>query len=414
MFNPDLTAKGKSRINATISGTLTDPALNGTLELHEGSFYLADLTNGIDHAEGVIRFDRNRATVQQFTAQSGGGTLSITGFISFGQGAPVIYRLIASARDVRVRSNGVSVSFDADLRYSGTNQSSTLAGNLTVIKAAFNPSTDVGSLFAFTSGPVAIPRDDDGFLHHVRLEVNIQSSPGLQLTTSLSQDVQADIDLRLRGTPDRPAVLGRSSVNEGQIQFFGNKYTINRGEVNFFNPLKIQPELDLSLQTQARGVTINITISGTLEKLNVSYRSDPPLQSSEIISLLATGKAPDLTSSSAGAQTVAQNSALATGANTILGSAMSPTSGRLERFFGVTHLKIDPMLQGIENVPQARLTLEQQISKQITVTYVTNLSRTSEQIFRLEWALNREYSLIAIRDESGLFGIDVQYKRRFK
>ena len=93
---------------------------------------------------------------------------------------------------------------------------------------------------------------------------------------------------------------------------------------------------------------------------------------------------------------------------------MSPVSSRLQRFFGVTHLKIDPMLQGIENVPQARLTLEQQISRQITITYVTNLSRTAEQIFRFEWALSREYSLIAIRDENGLFGVDVQYKRRFK
>ena len=80
----------------------------------------------------------------------------------------------------------------------------------------------------------------------------------------------------------------------------------------------------------------------------------------------------------------------------------------------MTHLKIDPMLQGVENVPQARLTLEQQISRQVTITYVTNLSRTAEQIFRLEWALNREYSLVAVRDENGLFGVDIQYKKRFK
>jgi translocation and assembly module TamB len=45
---------------------------------------------------------------------------------------------------------------------------------------------------------------------------------------------------------------------------------------------------------------------------------------------------------------------------------------------------------------------------------VTNLSRTAEQIYRLEWALNREYSLVAIRDVNGLFGVDVLYKRRFK
>ena len=72
------------------------------------------------------------------------------------------------------------------------------------------------------------------------------------------------------------------------------------------------------------------------------------------------------------------------------------------------------MLQGIENVPQARVTLEQQISRQVTITYVTNLSRTSQQIFRFEWALSREYSLVAIRDENGLFGVDLQYKKGFK
>ena len=72
------------------------------------------------------------------------------------------------------------------------------------------------------------------------------------------------------------------------------------------------------------------------------------------------------------------------------------------------------MLQGVEDVPQARLTLEQPISRQVTITYVTNLSRTAEQIFRLEWALNREYSLVAIRDENGLFGVDIQYKKRFE
>jgi len=68
----------------------------------------------------------------------------------------------------------------------------------------------------------------------------------------------------------------------------------------------------------------------------------------------------------------------------------------------------------VEDVPQARLTLEQQISRQVTITYVTNLSRTAEQIFRFEWALNREYSLVAVRDENGLFGVDIQYKKRFK
>lgn len=414
LFEPTLQAKGITRMNATITGPVSAPSVTGTLEVQDSSVYLDGFTNGLDHANGLVRFDRNRATIQRFTAESGGGRVSAGGFVGFGGGTPLSYRLQVAADAVRFRYNGVSITSNADLRYTGTSEKSLLSGNVIVTKAAFNPNTDVGNLFAANSHPVATPSTENGFLHRIRLEVDVQSASTLELTTSLSQDVQAEIDLRLHGTPDRPIVLGRFSVNQGQIQFFGSKYTINRGEVNFVNPVKIEPVLDLDLQTQARGVTVNVTISGTLDKLNISYRSDPPLQSSEIIALLATGRTPDATSGLAGSQTTNQNSTIAAGANTILGSAISPVSGRLQRFFGITHLKIDPMLQGIENVPQARVTLEQQISRQVTITYVTNLSRTSQQIFRFEWALSREYSLVAIRDENGLFGVDLQYKKGFK
>lgn len=412
-FDGNVESTGTSNINATVKGTIFDPSVNGVVAITGASLYTGDLSNGLDHANGVIRFDNKRATIQRFTARSGGGRVDVTGLMTFGESAPPVFRLNANARNVRVRYNGVSVTFDSNLKYTGTFQSSMLSGNVTVTKAAFNPSTDVGNLFASYSAPPAVASPHNSYLHSVQLEIAIQSSPSLQLTTSLSQDVQAEIDLHLRGTPDKPALLGRCSVNEGQIQFFGNRYSINRGDVSFFNPLKIEPVLDLDLQTQASGVVINITISGTIEKLNVSYRSDPPLQPNDIVALLATGKTPNVTTSYATNQ-LSRNAVLAVGANTILGSAISPVSSRLQRFFGVTHIKIDPMVQGIEDVPQARLTMEQQISPQVSITYVTNLSRTAEQIFRLEWALNREYSVIAIRDENGLFGVDIQYKKRFK
>ena len=98
-----------------------------------------------------------------------------------------------------------------------------------------------------------------------------------------------------------------------------------------------------------------------------------------------------------------------------LGSALTaPVTSRLQRFFGVSRLKIDPQLTGVENIPQARLTLEQQISKDITLTYITNLARTQEQIYRIQWDINKEWSAIAVREENGVFGIDFQYRKRFK
>jgi translocation and assembly module TamB len=414
LLDPNLRSAGIASVHASVAGALTDPAVNGSLDVRDASFSSATYPNGLNHANGVIRFDRNRATIQNLTAETGGGKIAMTGFATFGGGAPMLYRLEADASDVRLRHNGVSVTFNADLHYTGTSQKSLFSGDVTVTKAAFNPNTDIGNLFVEGLSAGMDPANANAFLQNVRLEIDVESAPSLELATSLGRNVEAEINLRLRGTPDRPALLGSVSLNEGQIQLFGNKYTINRGEVNFSNPVKIEPTFDLDLQTQARGVTVNITITGPMDKLNVSYRSDPPLQSSDIIALLATGRTPGQTSTLSGSQGSATAPLLATGASDLLGSAISPNSSRLQRFFGVTHLKIDPMLQGVEDVPQARLTLEQPISRQVTITYVTNLSRTAEQIFRLEWALNREYSLVAIRDENGLFGVDIQYKKRFK
>jgi translocation and assembly module TamB len=231
----------------------------------------------------------------------------------------------------------------------------------------------------------------------------------------LSEDVEAEIDLRLRGTPNHPVVLGNISANQGDIKLFGTKYSINRGEVNFVNPVKLEPVLDLDLQTQARGITVDITVSGTLNKLNINYRSDPPLQPRDIVALLTVGRTPNIASNVANVQPANDVGSLQSGANTVLGQAISPASNRLSKLFGITNIKIDPFVQGIiTNTPQGRLTVEQQMSQNITITYVTNLSQTSEQIFRFEWALSRQYSVIALRDDNGEFGIDIQFKKRFK
>ena len=144
------------------------------------------------------------------------------------------------------------------------------------------------------------------------------------------------------------------------------------------------------------------------------------MQTGEILALLTVGRSPDVgaqaSSGIAGSQTVQkQGGFLESGANTLLGQAIAaPVSDRLQRFFGVSRLKIDPQLTGFDGTPQARLTLEQQVSRDITLTFVTNLTKTQQQIVSIEWDVNKQWSVVAVRDENGIFGIDFLYKKRFK
>jgi translocation and assembly module TamB len=414
-FDRELVASGSANIAASIRGTLRQPQLAGTMRLQNASFYVTDVPNGIDEANGVIRFDQNRATiVDTITAKTGGGQLSLSGYVGLA-GGQAQYRLAAHLEGVRVRyPEGVSTTASADLNFTGTTAQSTLSGTVSVQRVSFNPRADVGGLLASSANPVSTPPTPNPFLRGMQLNVRIETVPNIQLQTSYTTELEAQADLRLRGTAARPVLSGRVNVDRGEIRFFGTRYTINRGDVNFFNPVKIEPVVDLDLETTVRAIVVNISISGTPQKLNVSYRSDPPLQPNEIIALLAVGRTPGTSSTLASSQTVQPNF-LASGTNSLLGQALSaPVSGRLQRFFGVSRLKIDPMLTGINAVPQARLTVEQQISKAITLTYITNLAQVNQQIVRVEWDLNRDWSLIAVREENGAFGVDFLYKKRFR
>ncbi|MDQ2777529.1 MAG: translocation/assembly module TamB domain-containing protein [Acidobacteriota bacterium] len=414
IFDPNLQSAGQSLLKVSIGGTFDHPSVDGTIDVRGGSLFVKNFTNGLSNVNGTIRFNRDRATIQKLTAETGGGELGLTGFVSLGARGTAIYNLQASATNVRVRYTGASVTANGRLELTGNSQNGLLSGRVTVSRIIIGQNADLGNMLASTVSPASPPGNDKDLINGLLLDLRVQSSPNLQISTDLSQDVEADIDLRVRGTAAHPILLGSISANQGEIKVFGAKYSINRGDITFVNSVKIEPVLDLDLQTQTRGITVDITISGTLNKMNMNYRSDPPLQPKDIIALLTVGQAPSTTANPSNINANTDVIALQAGANTVLGQAISPASNRLSKLFGITNIKIDPLVQGITNTPQARLTLEQQISRDITVTYITNLAQTSEQIFRFEWALNRQFSVVAVRDDNGEFGIDFQYKKRFR
>jgi translocation and assembly module TamB len=103
------------------------------------------------------------------------------------------------------------------------------------------------------------------------------------------------------------------------------------------------------------------------------------------------------------------------GASAVLGQAVAnPVSGRLQRLFGVSKLKIDPQILGASNTAQATLTLQQQITRDLTFTYIQQVTQSNPQAVRIEWAINPQWSAVAQRDVNGIFDLDVFYKRRFR
>jgi translocation and assembly module TamB len=412
--SPDLTSSGDLAINAAVRGSYTSPDISGNAQLQKGNFHYAEFSNGLTNANAVIAFSGRRATIQSFHGESGGGKVDATGFAAL-TGGLLAFRLEAKTQDVRVRyPAGVSTVSDSDLTLSGTSQRSQLSGTVTIRRITITPRSDISTILESSAEPMRTPAASSGALASMNLDVQIETAPDVAFQTSVAQSIEADANLRLRGTAINPAVLGRINITQGVMDFLGNKYTINQGSVSFFNPSRIEPILNIDLETKARGVEVTLTVSGPINKLNMSYRSDPPLQWADIVALLATGRTP--TDPTLAIRDTGESQNLQElGASALIGQAIAnPVSGNLQRFFGVSRIKIDPQLVGITGNPGARLTIEQQVTPDLLFTYISDVSSTSTQLIQVEWDFSRRWSAILTREENGYVGVDFAFKKRFK
>jgi translocation and assembly module TamB len=374
-----------------------------------------DLPNGISNANGVVELRGTRAVMQNLTAESGGGKLTLSGFASYA--GNLRFALNVRAAKVRVRvQEGVSVVASADVKLAGTSPSGSATGTVTLDELNYAPRTDLGSILTRAAPPVQTATTPLPLLDNMKLDVRVRTSPSMRVQASLAQNIQTDADIRVRGMASQPAVLGRVNLNEGQLVFFGSTYTIDSGAISFFNPVRIEPVLNLSLETKTKGVGVVLTVTGPVDNMQLTYTSDPPLPFQEIIALLSTGQTPTsdptilANQPTPPSQTFEQK-----GETAIVSQAVAnPVSSRLQRVFGVSQLKIDPTFAGASQLPTAQLTLQQQITQKLTFTYVSALDDPNSMLIRADWALNEQWSAEATRDQNGIVSVSLLYKKQFR
>src|SRR5436190_7957656 len=280
-----------------------------------------------------------------------------------------------------------------------------------VTKLAMTPGFDFGAYLDRSQGSALPPTNR--LLNRIRLDVHIVTTPELQMQTA-SVRLSGDADLHLRGTAGKPVIIGRADIIEGEVYFNGTKYRLERGDVTFVNPVTTTPVLDLQMSTRVRDYDVTVNLNGELSKLNVKYRSEPPLPEADVVALLALGRTRE---ESAQMQQSGQSALSQEASNAILSEALNATvSNRVQRLFGVSRIKIDPQGLSTETNPARgpQVTIEQQVAGNLTLTYSTNVSQASQQIIQVEYNVSRNVSVVGVRDQNGVVSIDVRIRQRKK
>ena len=414
-FGPEIYSSGSVTLGANIGGTAASPDVTGRIQLQKASFNMLSLPNGLSNTTGTIAFTGSEALIQNVTGQSGGGKVTISGVVAYG-GPQMQFHVQATANRVHIEyPPTITTTANASLALNGTSTSSLLTGRLTITDVALHEGADIGNVLTAAASPPSSSGAVGGPLAGMRLDVRVVTTPGAQFRTTLTENLQADANATLLGTLNSPGMIGRVTVTEGDVVFFGNKYTINQGTITFSDANRINPILNVALGTTVQGIDVTITVNGPVDQMKLTYNSDPPLQFQQIVMLLAASSTPTTDPVLAAHSPVApQQSLEQSGASAVLGTAIaSPVAGRLQRLFGITRLGIDPQIVGTTNTAQTTLTIQQQINPQITFTYIEDVSQSNPEIIRAEWDISPHYMAMAERDINGEVIVDLFYKRRF-
>jgi translocation and assembly module TamB len=389
-FDPDILSSGKVEFTVAAGGRTGKPSLTGRVKFDQVNAAMDGIPNGLSSLNGTLVFNEDRLEVENLTAMTGGGQLKIGGFLTYRNG--VYADLTATGDVVRVRLNGLSATGNTSLRLQGGPESLLLSGNVLVTRFGMGPEMDFAAFAA--AGGVSTPPNPNDASNKIRLDVHVTSSPQLDFQNSYAK-LAGTVDLTVRGTVAEPTILGRIQITDGSATFAGTKYELQRGNIYFSNPVRIDPTIDVNATARVETYDITVGLQGTMSNLKAAYRSDPPLSEADIFALLALGR--NSTSSA------------------LLGGALNETVGnRIGKLFGGGSVKIDPAFVGTLGNSAARITVQQQVNRQLSVTYATNVNYTAQQLLQAQYDLTPNESIVATRDESGVYSVVFKIRKRYK
>jgi hypothetical protein len=425
-FVADVRSSGTANLSAVLEGPLADPVVTGRLALTNGRIRHFALPHALENLDGDVRFDSRGVTLDGLTGRLGGGDVKFGGRVDKEGYLPGRLDVTMSGRDMRLRfPEGMRSLVDADLTLQGTPQNALLSGLVTVRDAVYREAFGTtGSLFDLSGEQALAPAAASEALP-VRLNLRVTAPSTLQVQIRTLRLV-ANAELEVRGTIDRPVLLGRAEIDRGEALYEGKRYLITRGTIDFNNPTRIEPFLDIEAETRIRvpqeTYRVTLRVTGPLAQLNVSFDSDPPLGEVEILALIFSDVAPGATAElrQYGEITPQERLFRERAARALTDVVSSEVSRVVEEAFGVDAFQITPSLQdpnaqssrGLD--PGMRLTVLKRLSERLYLTYSRSLSSsTRDQVILLEFDQSDRLSWILWRNEDGIYALDWRIRKTF-
>ena len=408
---PSTTWSGEAEVAANLVGDWEHPSISGYVDLNQGALSFREFPHAFGDIQGRVLFDNRTVRLQGLEARFGGAPVSLTGSLSLTGLRPDSFELRAGGNGLRLRyPQGLIATVDANLSLTGTASGQVLAGRIEVQEATWTREYDIAAgILGSRDGMELVEPSVDPTFPDLRLDVSVVAPNSLKVRNSIAT-IDGGAEFQLRGTFDRPALLGRAQAARGEVFLLGQRYNILSGKVEFVDPSSIKPFFDLAAEARVRSYQVQLRLAGTPDRFFPELSSDPPLRPLEILRLLAGATESELRT----VGTEEEELASVTVAGLLTERLNQELSRRAERLFGLDRISIDPSLVGQFANPVARVSVGKQVSRDVAINYSTAFGDTTESIVVvIEYTPKGPVSWIFSRDETGALAVDMKFRKSF-
>ena len=403
-------ADGTAEVKLTVKDAWNKPEVAGELRINKGEVKIKDIPQKFSALQGKLTFGESRIVVDSLTGEAGGGTLGASGWAQLTGLGLKDFSFQTAFENVTVRyPEGLTSTLSGDLYYDGNASEQSLTGDVTIKRALYDKRVEWKSMLVdIGKGLYQKKKTEVAWIGDTQINIRFHGTDSILLQNNLAK-IPLDVDMFLRGTVNQPQLLGRVEARKGVVYIRRNEFQILHASADFVDPNRINPVLDIQAEVQVRDYRIRLAISGTAERAVVTLLSDPPLPDSDILSLLALGKTSTELKGRESDVGMSEAASFATGQFQDMFESRARTLTGLDRF------QVDPYVSKSDtSVP--RVTVGKEIVQdRVYVTYSSNVGATTpEQIFRIEYILDKHFSLVGERNELGNTGADIKYRFEFK
>jgi hypothetical protein len=289
--NPPISGDLKFDIRVQGKPRLLD--IDGSLFFDNASYSAKNVR--FDSVSGRFLFKNGLVTCETLSGKINRGRFEANGFadLSHGRLDTMLLNIELSRIDYANKDYG-NVVCSADLRAGARNDSMRIMGEVVIDEATYDAPMKLQAYIRLLTNANRPAPQQPEISKRIYCDIGIVVPDSIVIANNVA-DLSVRADLQVRGYLARLNAYGTiSAVGEGTVVYLGRKFTIVNAVIQFDDPYKIDPVIDVMATTTIAAADgdyeIFLRLDGTVTTWQLELNSNPPLPEQDIVSLILIGQ----------------------------------------------------------------------------------------------------------------------------